>query len=351
MDRHLDHARGRQLVAEHHQHLADRRPARLRRLGHLADHQLAFAGTVARVRRNQQFGEYAAVVRHHGADTGAFAVTTDHARDAPFEHLDDRAFAPTAMIDIGDAGQHAVTMQGLAHFARRQEQVVAALFRFQETETFRVGDHDAGDQVELFGHGEAAAPVHQQLAVAQHGVEPARQGVQPVGRGQLQRAGDLLDRQRTGRIGQESDQGFATDDRILVALRFARGVRIGSVPRLAGGACLAGFAARAGGFAAAFFVFPGRTLAGGLVVATGAELDGIGQPGWPGTAAGLFLRGFLHARMVHRRPERTRLAGGSAGWKLTNAAPIFRLRGSFAHGGRLAQVAELVDALVSGTSG
>src|SRR5690606_39891979 len=95
--------------------------------------------------------------------------TADRAFRATLEHLDIYPFAAAAPVHAGDAAEYAVAMQRLAHLVRRQEQIVAlAAFRAQETETVRVGDHRAGDQVGAFGRHEPAAAVLQQLAVAQH---------------------------------------------------------------------------------------------------------------------------------------------------------------------------------------
>src|SRR5690606_5442265 len=93
--------------------------------GQLAHHQLAGLGVAAALGRDQHVALDPAVVGLHVADAVLEDVTADQAAQPAFEHLDDRAFASATTVDTGDAGQHSVAVHDLAHFVRRQEQVVA----------------------------------------------------------------------------------------------------------------------------------------------------------------------------------------------------------------------------------
>jgi hypothetical protein len=130
----LHHQRGGQLVAEHGDDAADRRAAAVRRLGQFADHQLAVARTTGLVRRHLHVALHALVVGHHVVDAHLDAEAADQAGHAALQHAGDAAFATATVIDAGHAGQHLVAVHDLAHFIRRQEQVVAALDRAQEAE-------------------------------------------------------------------------------------------------------------------------------------------------------------------------------------------------------------------------
>ena len=49
----------------------------------------------------------------------------------------------------------------LSYFDRRQKQIIATLLGLEKAEAVGMGDHHAGDQVELLDHGDTAAPVQQ----------------------------------------------------------------------------------------------------------------------------------------------------------------------------------------------
>ena len=69
---------------------------------------------------------------------------------AALDDLDDGAFGLAAIL-AARLDQHAVAMQHLEHFARRQEQVRAAVVTQQEAETVAVAQHLAGHEVQLGG--------------------------------------------------------------------------------------------------------------------------------------------------------------------------------------------------------
>jgi hypothetical protein len=199
------------------------------RLHDLGDHQLARPRIGGGVRRDQDVALDAAVVGDHVADAGLHRVAADQAVEAALQHLDDRALAPAAPVDAGDAGQHAVAVHRLAHLERRQEQVVAlagARVGTQEAEAVGVRDHHAGDQVHALGRHEAAAPVLQQLAVADHRAEALGQRVEAVGFGQRQLLRQRIGGHRPVVGGDDLQQHFAAGDGLFVAGCFARGVGV-----------------------------------------------------------------------------------------------------------------------------
>src|SRR5690606_744359 len=197
------------------------------RLHDLGDDQLPRPGVVRLARRDQHVALDPAVVRLDVADPGLDDVAPDQAGEPALQHLDDHTLAAAAPVHAGDAGQRAVAVQDLAHLERRQEQVVAlAAFRAQEAEAVRVGDDGAGDQVGALGGDEAAAPVLQQLAVAQHRREALVQRVEALRLQQAQLVGQGLRLHRAVVRGEDLQDHLAAGDRVLVAPGLALGVRI-----------------------------------------------------------------------------------------------------------------------------
>ena len=236
VDRGLHHQRRRQAVAQHGDDLADGRTTRIRRLGQLDHHQLAVARATGGVLRDLHVALDALVVGRHVGDADLEAETTDQPGDPAFQHARDAAFAAAAPVDAGDVGQRAVAMHDLAHFIGRQEQVIASAgVGPQEAETVRVGDHRAGDQRGVLHRRETAAPVLHQLSVADHRAQTLGQGLEAVGCLQAQRAGDLLGRLRSLGGLEETEDGFATGDGLVITLRFALRVRVDETPRRARG--------------------------------------------------------------------------------------------------------------------
>jgi len=198
-----------------------------RRLGDLADHDLARARVAARGRGDQDFLVDAAVVGHHAGDPVVLLEAADQPLGAALQHLDDGAFRTTATVEPGDADQHAIAMQHLTHLHGRQEDIVAATVATQEAEAIRVGQHHAGDQVELLRRRIAAAAVHQQLAVAQHGAQPIAQRLEALGCGQLQIGGEVLGRDRLALLLKVLEDGLAAGDGVFVLAGLALGIGVG----------------------------------------------------------------------------------------------------------------------------
>ncbi|MNM35074.1 hypothetical protein D3C81_457430 [compost metagenome] len=231
VNRGLHHQRCGQLVAEHSDDAADRRTAAVRCLGQFADDQLAIARTAGLVWRHLHVALDALVIGHHVVDAHLDAEAADQAGHAALQHAGDAAFATAAVIDAGDTGQHLVAVHHLAHFVRRQEQIVAALDRAQEAEAFRIGNHHAGDQVQRLDGSEAAAAVLHQLAIADHGAEPARQCLGTVRCGQAQARAEFFSGLRPFAALQQGQDGLAAGDGLFVLFCFAG--RIGIVDHLA----------------------------------------------------------------------------------------------------------------------
>src|SRR5690606_31518989 len=107
----------------------------LGRRGDLAHHQLPVLRFQARAGPDLDVALDATVVGHHEADARIDRETPDQPLEPALEHFDDHALAAAAAVHAGDAGHRAVAVHDLAHFRRRQEQVVAdAGVRAQEPE-------------------------------------------------------------------------------------------------------------------------------------------------------------------------------------------------------------------------
>ena len=162
---------------------------------------------------------------------------TDQARRAPLQHFGNHALLAAAAVDADHAGQHPVAVQHAAHLLRRKVQVVATFVRAQETVALGIGQHAAGDQVELAGRRIAAAPAQQQLGVAHHRGEPLAQRLEIGFVVKLQRLGDARFGQQFAAIFQQGEDRLAARDRTRVTLRLAFGLGIAQRIRLARAPC------------------------------------------------------------------------------------------------------------------
>ena len=117
-------------------------------------------------------------------------------------------------------------MHHRAHLLRRQVQIVAALVGAQEAVALGVGQHHAGNQVQLLRRRVAAAPAQQQLPVAHHRRQALAQGLQVDLVSDTQRLGDARLGQQFGALFQQGQDRFATGNRTVVTLRLALGLRI-----------------------------------------------------------------------------------------------------------------------------
>ena len=281
------HQRGRQLVAEYGDDAADRRAAGVRRLGQLADHQLAVAGIAGLVGRDLHVALHALVVGHHVVDAELDAEAADQAAHATLEHTRDARLATATTIDAGHVDQHAVAMQHLAHFERRQEQIVATFDRAQEAEPFRVGDHHAGDQVDRLQRRETATAVLHQLAVTAHRAQALAQSIGTVRFGQAEVDGDLFGGLRAIAAVKQLQDRLTAGDRLRIALGLACGEGVDLDLTVERGRMRA----------AAGRDRPGMRRLGAALVAARrlSGVQGFGHPGWQlagllGGSAGLARR-------------------------------------------------------------
>ncbi len=295
----LHHQRRLEHVAQHREHAADRRAMGVRGVDDLADHQLAVFGAFGGVVRDLHVAKDPLVVGHHEADARLHVEAAQQPGGPALEHFGDHALAAATGIHARDAGHHPVAVHGLAHFIRRQEQVVAgAGVRAQEAEAVGVGDDGAGDQLHLARRHVAAAAVAQQLAVADHRAQALFQCVEAVGRGEAEHRGDFLGLLRAFGLGQRRQDRLAAGNGVLVAAGLAFGVRIKQAA-LAVAAAVEGRGARIG--------HPGRQL----LRLRGALACRPGAWGVAGLAGGLrsarsaaLAWGFCHRADVTRHPFR-----------------------------------------------
>ena len=160
------------------------------------------------------------VARHHESHAIARGVPTNDGRMRPFEHLDHHALAPSARVHAGDARHHAVTVHHLAHFTRREKQVLAFLLGDQEAETVGMSGDAPADHVHLAGDAVEVTTVLQNLAVALHGAQTAQERVcialvldAQLGRQRLKRQGFVV-------LGQQRQDGLAAGHGKLVFFFF-----------------------------------------------------------------------------------------------------------------------------------
>ena len=117
-------------------------------------------------------------------------------------------------------------MHQCAHLARVDEQVLAAIFRHQKTETIRMGDHPAAHQVQLACRRITPAAVEDQLAVTHHGPQAATQRLTPLVVVQTQASLELVLAHRPALLLEKLQNVFATGDGLFVGPGLSLGVGI-----------------------------------------------------------------------------------------------------------------------------
>ena len=225
-DRHLHHQRRLQAFAQHRAYLAHRAALRGRRGGDLDHHDLARARALLLARLDHHVLVQPAIVRRHQGHTVLDHHATDQPRRAALQHFGDRTLLASAAIDADHAGKHAIAVHDGAHLLRRQVQVVATFVRAQEAVAFGIGQHAAGNQVELLRRCIATAPAQQQLAVANHGVQTLAQRIEVGFVVDRQCFGDARLGQQFGAFFEQGEDRLAAGDRARITLRLAIGMRI-----------------------------------------------------------------------------------------------------------------------------
>src|SRR5690606_3590981 len=132
---------------------------------------------------------------------------------------------PAAPVEPGHACQHPVAIEHQAHLRRGEEQVVAAIFGNEETETVAVPADAAADEVQLVHRGIRAAPGVDHLAIALHGAQTATQRFELLVGGQTEFFDQLLAGRRGATLVQSHQNQFAAGNGVIVLLRLADGDR------------------------------------------------------------------------------------------------------------------------------
>ena len=228
--RDLDLHAGVGVVAEHLDDAADR----LGELGGLLDQldgdDLPGLGLLAPARGDQDVLRQAAVLGHDDHH----AVLVDHAADdaavGAFEHLDQLAFGTAAAVLAGDAHDHAVAVQQLAHLLGAEEDVGLTVVATQEAEAVGVTLDAALDEVGLGRQQVGIAAVAHDLAIALHRAQATVEEVELVRR-DVECGGELGEGHRHAALGEDLQHVFAAGQRVFVLLRLARVEGVGAADR------------------------------------------------------------------------------------------------------------------------
>ena len=161
-------------VAQHFDHAAGRLLEARRLLEQFDADDLAGLG-LARRTGDQDVLADALVFRGDQPHAVLIEQAPDDVAVGARRHFDDRAFEAAAAVGTGDLGHHAVAMQHFLHLFIGQEQVFARLVRNDEAETVAVRADFAGDEAGMVGQREVPGLVGEDLAVAFHRVQAARQ--------------------------------------------------------------------------------------------------------------------------------------------------------------------------------
>ena len=218
--RDLDLHAGIGVVAEHLDDAADR----LGELGRLLDQfhgdDLPGLGLLAPARGDQDVLRQATVLGHHDHHAVLVDDAADDAAVGALQHLDQLAFGTAAAVLAGDAHDHAVAVQQLAHLLGAEEDVGLAVVAAQEAEAVGMALDAAFDEVGLGRQQVGVAAVADDLTVALHRAQTAVEMVEFVRRN-VERTGELGERQRHAAFGEDLQHVFAAWQRVFVLLRLA----------------------------------------------------------------------------------------------------------------------------------
>ena len=165
------------------------------------------------------------VLGHHQSDAVLDEYASDHFLVGAFEHLHDLAFGPAAAVGAGDAHDHPVAVQYLAHFLGPEEDVLAAVVADHETEAVGMALHAAADEVGLLRQEIGAAAVAQDLAIALHRLQAPLEELVLL-RGDVERLHEFAPRHGTACLGKHLEDVFPTGQRMPVLGRLAGKERI-----------------------------------------------------------------------------------------------------------------------------
>jgi hypothetical protein len=152
----------------------------------------------------------------HETDAALGKQPAHHLLGVVLEHLDHGALAPAPAVHAHHPRHRPVTVQQTLHLPGREEQIVAALVRHQETETVRMADDAPAHQVLLVDRHVGTAAVAHQLAVALHGAQAPGERLDVHGIGQAEPLGKRVKGHRAIRFVDDLENHFPAGDGPLV---------------------------------------------------------------------------------------------------------------------------------------
>ncbi|MDT4818582.1 hypothetical protein FQZ97_516800 [compost metagenome] len=186
------------------------------------DH-LPMLGAIGVAGRNQDVVLDALVFGHDDGQPVLMQEAPHQFIGAAFDDLHDGAFRLASVFARG-LHQHAIAVQHLEHFARRQEQVGPAVVAQQKAEAVAMTQHLAGDEVQFGGEQQHALAIGHQLPVALHRAQPALEPHHRCRALDAHALGQLHRRQRRARGTQRFQDGFTRRYiRVEVRRRFGQG--------------------------------------------------------------------------------------------------------------------------------
>ncbi len=171
----LDLHAGIGVIAEHF-HDARDRLGMLRRLrDDFRHHDLPRPRAAGFAGWHQELVADAAVLRHDKQDAVLLAQAPDHPLMRVLQHFDDLALGSAAPVGAGDARDDSIAVQHLVHFARAEEKIRAAVVAHQEPESVRMPVDAPAYEIGFFGDADRVTAIADDIAVALHRREPARE--------------------------------------------------------------------------------------------------------------------------------------------------------------------------------
>ena len=166
----------------------------------------------------------------HERDATLGVEPSDDAPVRPLDDLDDPALAAATAVDARRTHEHGVAVHHLAHLPGREIQIRPTVVGHHESVSVRMRLDPAAHHVDLACDEDCGLAIAEDLAVALHRPETAREGVRLLA-AHAEELGEppLVDRNRL--LLERLQDELAAWQRLGVALGLARALRIGRAPR------------------------------------------------------------------------------------------------------------------------
>jgi hypothetical protein len=147
----------------------------LRLFQYIDNHNFTGLGSAFIAGRDKYIDADPTIFRFNPTNAAIVEITTDHFLSVVFKHFGDDGFYSAAMICAALADKYDVTIETAAHLAMIEYVILATPVMNQKTKAIGMALHPTLDQIHFIDQAKGALARAQQLAIADHGNQPAAQ--------------------------------------------------------------------------------------------------------------------------------------------------------------------------------